>query len=285
MENYRYTDDTKTSIYFGLYPQTQVIDEALIERLNKKIESLNKNIAPLDINKYRESNIRNLEDFFIDIEFSGNKYRKHDGIWFKFEPIKWRILSTNEKEAFILSDLLLDSKVYSSGLWKPESVMDYQGNYNKEKIYVTNYKYSYVRSWLNTDFYKIAFNTLEQKIIKTTLVDNESKYILPCSEEEMVSPDVLCENTYDKIFLLSYSEIIKYFPKEDQPSDDILHENHYIVADGSEYVREGYEFYWLRSPEREHRMITSGIHGSFLCNSGAFINSCNGVRPACVIEL
>ncbi len=38
MENYRYTDDTKTSIYFGLYPQSQVADESLIEILNKKVK-------------------------------------------------------------------------------------------------------------------------------------------------------------------------------------------------------------------------------------------------------
>ena len=69
------------------------------------------------------------------------------------------------------------------------------------KTAANNYKYSKIRAWLNATFYETAFSELQREIILTTTVDN-SVY----STGYDTNPYV-CEDTEDKIFLLSYREV------------------------------------------------------------------------------
>lgn len=63
---------------------------------------------------------------------------------------------------------------------------------------LTYYKDSRIHSWLNSTFFDLAFDTNTQTAIQTTEVDNS----LNCGNNE----ETACENTLDKVFLLSSVE-------------------------------------------------------------------------------
>ncbi len=90
------------------------------------------------------------------------------------EPIKWRILSVDGDDAFLLADQTLDCQPY---------------NQKHEEV---TWELCTLRSWLNSDFYNEAFSSDEQSAIKPTDIptDNEGK-----------------SNIQDKIYLLSENEL------------------------------------------------------------------------------
>lgn len=71
------------------------------------------------------------------------------------EPIKWRVLSVDDNDAFLLADKGLDAKPYN--------------NVEKDVIW----KNSPLRKWLNDEFYNIAFSNDEQTGIVETNATNE----------------------------------------------------------------------------------------------------------------
>lgn len=105
------------------------------------------------------------------------------------EPIEWYVLENNGKEVTLLSVYIIDAKEYNinnSGELDPE----------------IPWEISSLRSWLNSDFYDIAFNSEQQSIIKTSVVVNSNHPFWGTSGGN---------NTNDKVYLLSYNEIEKYF--------------------------------------------------------------------------
>ena len=163
-------------IYFGEYPQTikaadvtvgDVADEDGYY-LGSDGERYAKVVAdPYNIRSYKFSDNSSVT--------SGNTY------YFKVEPIRWRILSESDGNAFILCDSIIANKAYASSN--------------------NNYANSDIRAWLNDEFYNTAFGELQQALIQTTEVDN-SVYSTGYS-----SNPYACENTFDKVFLLSYREV------------------------------------------------------------------------------
>ena len=181
------SNDGKTVTY-GLYPQTNVNDSALISVLNTLTTPESNgwylydgdyyaklSAAPCDSN-YRFDNGTTI--------LSGTTY------WFKCEPITWNVLSNNNGEYYLLSSVLLDAHRYNEY---------YSGTQNGH--YANNYEYSEIRSWLNNEFYNSAF-ALGGGHILTTIVDNSA------STTDSDSNKYACNNTQDKIFLPSYQDYI-----------------------------------------------------------------------------
>lgn len=123
-----------------------------------------------------------------------NGYRINTLYWFKFEPIKWRILEENGDTALLLAD----------------SILDYQHYYRicrdrtteSGTIYPNNYKESDIRIWLNDTFYNAAFEENEKKIIQISEVDNSAQ------STDSAENGFACENTNDRIFLPGYQEML-----------------------------------------------------------------------------
>mgnify|MGYP003295828050 FL=1 len=185
------------TVVYGLYPQTHVSDETLISALDSlTTSSVNENgYYSYNENLYYPY-VANPDDSSFTFEdgvsiVSGNKY------WFKVEPIEWKIL--NEEEGFVTSTRILDMHLFNERYKGTPTKTDYQGNTGE--AYANNYKYSDLRSWLNTDFYNAAFSNDDTRI-KTTEVDNAA------STTAHPINDYVCENTNDKIFLLSYQELL-----------------------------------------------------------------------------
>ena len=98
------------------------------------------------------------------------------------EPIKWRVLSVDGDDAFLLADKILDSQKYD------DEDNDYWGNCT-------------LRLWLNRFFYNTAFSENEKDAIKVTDVVN--------NDADLYKDDDEYDNSKDKLFLLSSSELKK----------------------------------------------------------------------------
>ena len=215
-------------IYFGEYPQT-------IKASNVSIIST----TPDADGYYLGSDGERYAKVVADPYTSGYTFSNNSSVtsgntyYFKVEPIRWRILSESNGKAFIFCDSMLVNHYYHHT--SSSTTIDGQ------TVYANNYANSDIRAWLNDEFYKTAFGDLQQALIQTTQVDNSAQ------STDSSSNRYACENTFDKVFLLSYDEITdsKYFASH---SERIVELNDYALANGAWTNYEGDFFYWLRSP-------------------------------------
>ena len=176
----------------------------------------------------------------------------------KKEPIIWDIIDEKDGKALIISHNLLDS-------------IKYDDKYN-------NYEKSYIRNWLNNDFYNIAFNDSEKEIIETTNVDNSAE-----STGYSFNKNV-CNNTFDKIFLLSYKEVVTYFTID--PKNRMALTTPYTKNKSLSYTsKEGYLSWWLRSPYVGNTCISFFVSYDGDISFYNVYESKFGIRPACWIKL
>ncbi len=239
----KYTRDGNY-IYFGYWPQTLERDENVIAKLNEiagtpplprdktnpfnweshegtthmwqKIVIYNgTKYLGVQMNDYRASGVYSLRSYIME-----NGYFTFDVYWFKYEPIKWRILTANENSAFIMSDIALDSFSLQPNR-KDENRDGLIASYNNstgvpDGIYANNWEYCFLRRWLNETFYNEVFNDLQKEIIKTTHLDNTARSSNPNNNpkyygyKENAGKNKYadqCKDTDDKIFLLSLRDI------------------------------------------------------------------------------
>ncbi len=230
-------------VEFGWYPQSKVTDSSLISQLNATAGD-NKSwtsygyysgtggwdngkmtagdyMRYIDVilgsNKYRGVIFDAYRPYYTGYTSStstshtyqySNGYSTGTAYWFKYEPVKWRVL--NPKTGMVMSETILDSQAYNNYVLYSNG--EYYGDADKT-YYANNYAESSIRKWLNEDFYNTAFSTAQQNIIQYTALDN-SAYSTSYSEYNSVT-------TYDKIYLLSYS--------------DALNESYGFSSDYSEY--------------------------------------------------
>lgn len=128
----------------------------------------------------------NIEGYFGENRlFSGsdnNLYVEENGVYYKVEPIKWRVLSKDVNgKAVLLAEKILQQTVF----WG------------------TSYNDSYIREYLHDYFLNEAFTGNAIELIQTTTVQSDS-YITYNSAPDI---PVLTDSTQDKIYFLSASEI------------------------------------------------------------------------------
>ena len=179
------------NITYGLYPQTNVNDYSLISSLNSLTTPEANGWYLYDGDYYTKVNST---PFSSNYKFdNGTTIESGTTYWFKCEPIVWNVLSNTNGEYYIVSSVLLDTYCYCNST----STRTIDG----QTVYINNYKYSDIRTWLNEDFYNSAF-TLGNKYIQTTTVDNSA------STTNKASNKYACDDTEDKVFLPSYQDFI-----------------------------------------------------------------------------
>ena len=231
-------------IYFGHWPQTLERDETVIAKLNEvagtpplprdkenpynweshegttymwqKIVIYNgTKYLGVQMNDYRASGVYALRSYIMK-----NGYFTFEVYWFKYEPIKWRILTTSGNSAFIMSDIALDSFSIQPDR-KSENRDGLFAEYNNstgvpDGTYANNWEYCFLRQWLNETFYNEVFNDLQKEIIKTMKLDNSARGSNPNDYPkyygygEKAGKNKFadqCKDTDDKIFLLSLRDI------------------------------------------------------------------------------
>ena len=207
---------------------------------------------------------------------SGNTY------YFKVEPIRWRILSESNGKAFIICDSIIANHYYHH---TTSSTMVKGG-----LAYANNYKHSDIRAWLNDEFYNTAFGELQQALIATTEVDNSVE-----STGSSSNP-YACENTNDKIFLPSYSEIVNIdygFASSSLTGDTArrMLTSDYSRATGAcmhpistSYYGNG--LWWLRSPYSDDRRFARIVKYDGDVRNYTFVDDVDyGVVPALNLTL
>ncbi len=161
--------------------------------------------------------------------------------WFKLEPIKWRVLTTNYNrtgKALLVTDEALPgyfdydaesnpnhysfAYVYNTDYSTPNRTVGTAPN--EKTIYKNNYQYSDARAWLNgldgssydmqdwtgAGFINSAFTEAGRMKIEDTEVDNSAAqcyYAFVDQGTDTKYDRYLSENTTDKVFLLSLNEV------------------------------------------------------------------------------
>ena len=212
---------------------------------------------------------------------SYNGYLLNVVYWFKFDPVSWTILEEKDGTAIIICDMVIDSQAYQTEYSYVE-VNNETIFYNTTEgvpngTYANNYAYSTIRRWLNDTFYNTAFNNADKGIILTTTVDNSA-------ESTVINPNkYVCENTEDKIYLLSYQEAKTYLsyndryvgePKECKKSTAYAQAQGIVAdeeTDGSSW--------WLRSPNEDYEFPAVYLTNDYIIGGIPSFYNVYGVVP------
>ena len=170
------------------------------------------------------------------------------------ENIEWLILAKEVNRILVISKYALD--------YQPYNTIDRN----------VTWEICSLRKWLNETFINTAFNLEEQNriIITNVTADRNPSW--------NTSPG---ENTTDKVFLLSITEVNKYFSSDEARQCE---ETIYCHAQGKNTDRQCW--WWLRSPGNSPRNAASvNHHGSVRDDGTDVANEYVPVRPALWINL
>lgn len=196
----------------------------------------------------------------------------------KKKPIKWRVLSVDGDDAFLLADKNLDTQRYNDmsadATWETCTIRSWLNGYGaKENICGKNYS--------SNNFMTYAFTDEEQAAIKTTdLVSGDD------TEEE--------SNVSDKAYLLSLDEVTKseYGFVFSYDSGWYTHKsvNTAYVADGGEINSNmastgSVDWWWLRSSRPNAKAVC--VYGGVapINVHGQDVGAGHAVRPALHLDL
>ena len=177
------------------------------------------------------------------------------------EPIAWIVLEVQDGKALLISQYVLECLAV---------------NDNQEDL---PWAESSIRNWLNNDFFSAAFNESERQAVVATDVRNspEDGYL----DYSPAGQDI----SSDRVFLLSYQEVMRYFPQQNDRK-----------ATGSEYARSkgarfggfttigiGESDWWLRSPGKTNRdAVFVNVYGNIDIRG---TKTKKGIRPAIWVDL
>ena len=244
LHNPKIEDDSSTGsekkvtwdcLWFGSYPQSK------ITKKDGDIYTTLKNTDNWDENG--------------DATIDNIKYHKTKKSYFKYEPIKWRVLQSENGEAFLLSDVILDKKAY-----------------DESYEYIT-WEESSLRAWLNEKFMNRTFSAEEKEKINITEIVNQDN---PAYGTEGGN------NTSDKIFLLSSAEVDE---KEDGKKYGFLNDETRKCKANS-FSEMEIAFWWLRSPGYNSSSATEVFgYGRINRDGNNVYDNIAGVRPALHLNL
>jgi len=283
-------------VYFGSYPQSEVTSK------DGSIYNALKNATGWDENNdimIGETKYRRLKGEDATYATSGyehrydwnNNYKAYH--YFKYEPIKWRVLNRNGNDALLLADVALDSQMYNTNdtdaIWEISSMRSWLNGYGAS---VNQPKTDYSKK----NFINSAFTSIQKNAIKTTNVVNNNNINYEVAGGK---------NTSDQVFLLSTSEVYNtdtaagYGFVKDSETDDEARRSRcstYTYAMGTwryydtdeEYTKyNGNVCWWLRSRGYFSDSAISVDYGDGLIDliDGDVTDNGNGVRPALHLNL
>ena len=306
-------------IEFGWYPQTKVTDSRILAHLNAVAPAWESwtsygyysgtgmvsdgQMKPGDFMRYTDIVVDGVkyrgvkftsyrpyctgyvssDAYYSDQDESG--YYVGNTYWFRFDPLRWRVL--DPAAGLVLCETVIDSQAYSNYIVYDKKADPYGhaifwGNAEKTR-YANNYAESDIRQWLNDAFYTTAFSAAQQGILQTTALDNKA-YSTDRSAYDAAS-------TNDKIFLLSYSDILntQYGFSASVDEKDAARS---VKATDYAKCQGVYVSQWTSNSS--WRLRSAGIYtdlacvvntdGVVFCNSSVGDTSF-GIRPACKFDL
>ena len=172
------------------------------------------------------------------------------------EDIEWLVLAKEGTKILVISKEALDCKPYNT------SYTD------------VTWETCTLRKWLNNDFINAAFSADERTMIPTVTVSADK------NPDYSTNPG---NATQDQVFLLSITEVNKYFSSDSarqcKPTD-------YAVANGAWESDSGNCWWWLRSPGYILNRAASVDDDGVVYEIGDYVNiGFSAVRPALWIDL
>ena len=297
------------SVELGSYPQSRVTAEKTLSRLN----SLALNWIPygyysgsgsvgsaqsgdymkfadvtLDGEKYRAVCFEQYRPMLTHKSHSAKTYQDDNGYytntvyWFKYEPLKWRVLSS--AEGLMMCESIIDSQPFNNTVYK------IGGNYYNDKngkAYAHDYAESTLRKWLNSDFYNTAFSSSEKARLSAR--ECEMQYFprsKPHGEMKVT----------DKVFMLSRIEATdsRYGFKSSMYAADTARR-----GKGTDYARcqglhvceigfghLGNSCWWLRAPGFFSRRVNKIFYDGYCAVDSYYMVELTdiGVRPCIVLK-
>ena len=297
---------TYDCVWFGSYPQTEIVDQAgtcgtygqawgksTDYEENSSLYSSLKSASGWDSNgdvtisgtKYRRIRQADATQYTSsNIYYSWNNSTSYH--YFRYEPIKWKVLKVDGTRLLLLSEKALDDKPYypenTDTTWKTSTIRSWLNGYSSSMN-------SYGTDYSSKNFINSAFSSTERSSIISTYLDNKTTG--PYSTGS-------AENTTDKVFLLATNDLyststaISYgFCASSDTYDEARRgiSTTYgkamgIEADNnSKYL--GNCGWWLRSPGSSAYLVAYGHYLGNLPTSGTNVNhSTMGVVPAIYID-
>ena len=235
----------------GKYGEALLVFEALegYKDSANKIEECNINIYGEEVwNKVKSVNVGDTYRFG-SYEQDNNKSNGQ-------EDIEWLVLAKEGTKILVISKEALDCKPYNTSF-----------------TYVT-WETCTLRKWLNNDFINAAFSADERTMIPTVTVSADK------NPDYSTNPG---NATQDQVFLLSITEVNKYFSSDSarqcKPTD-------YAVANGAWESDSGNCWWWLRSPGHYQNYAAYVFDDGdvYECGNHVLIDY-RAVRPALWIDL
>lgn len=309
------------ALYFGSYPQTLEEDENILSVLRKIPAEwksyeyycgtgswIDGKMSPSDFMKYFDIDLNSDgKNDYRAVTFSSyrpsstDSYKTNDSpflqqkngyyinkiYYFKYEPIKWRILDVDE--GLVMSNSVIDSQLFNNyAFMSSDGNYEYYGNPQKT-YYASDYGNSSIRQWLNNDFYFTAFSEYQQSLISKNLTIDATD--LHHEKDNGLT-------TYDNsVFLLSHADVtnteygfLTGFEENDkakqlEPTDyaQCQGSNHYYYDDNYTYIR-SFAPWWTRTSIGSCYVTTVAMWGGFVRHGSFAHETCNGVVPALKIS-
>jgi hypothetical protein len=197
-----------SSFTLGKYPQTVVEDSATLTALASATDADSDGYLECGSDEYKKVTAAPYTSGYKSASGT-TTFVKGTAYYFKVEPIQWRVLSgQTSKTGLVISEKILANSSYYS----TSSDRQVSGS----TVYANNYRYSTLRAMLNgygggyysvtnfsgKGFLDVAFTEAEKAYITTTTVDNSA------ATTGSSSNSYACADTSDKIFALSYQDLI-----------------------------------------------------------------------------
>lgn len=304
------------SIWFGSYPQREVVkdentycainsgyydsekdvieDSVLFQKLESASEWDNKNEIVIDGKKYRRIQKADAVHVGTDTSTMGKidgYYDWEDDVnwhYFRYDPVKWRVLDISNNEVFLMADIALDTQTYNDNFvnvtWENSGIRSwlngYGSNDNQEE-----------KDYSEQNFIDSCFNESEKNAICTTNVVNNNNINYNTNGGN---------NTEDKVFLLSEEELYNsdksgiYGFANSYGTNDEAREcksSTYAKAMGtwtwsdldSSYI--GNCWWWLRSPGCQESYGAGGGHFCDVSSYGIGVIFYGSIRPALKLDI
>ena len=298
---------TGTYVYFGDFPQTIKDSKVIIDK------TITKTIGDITYYKgsddfwYAECYENAHEETLTYSNYLNPKTRDKNSIqYFRAEPIKWRVLSESYDHDLNpetpAKKLLLAEKVLNSGIKYDLDGLN-NGSYGKANDYICSYMRKYLNGLAsgtyedenynveNKGFLQSAFSASAQNLIATTTVDNSNETYEPYGKTWYEGTD----NTNDKIFLLSYKDLVNenfgFGSNAGQQKSREVAPTDYAVAnnfrnDCSCFTRT--PTYYRKNENYNDYYYLVVVRGSGDIQehytSASVVDTCLGIRPALCLE-
>ena len=218
-ENYKDSSQMMDKVYQEcIFDAKELLQAGDYKSALSALESMEKYVSNYDTGEFyktkhqawQEQSVDSLQNATIGGTVFMGQFEQDSNTDNGTEPIEWKVLDIQDGKAFLLSDKILAYKVYN------EAPSGYVYEWEKASDY--NWESSYIRNWLNTEFYNAAFSDDDKSRIIQAQYKSEGRK--SSSEEYSVF------YTSENVTLLSADEVEQYLASgENEKATDTKYAN------------------------------------------------------------